>query len=123
MNRRGVSRHELWERQIHNKNCYGVFPLPFPLQNRVRLCFCTTYQGGQPPYKLEQRLANLILMHASADGVLRMTQQQMASHLGTSREVVARLLHELVAAGHVETGRGSTLIRDVAGLSALISQG
>jgi len=47
----------------------------------------------------------------------------MASHLGTSREVVARLLHELVAAGHVETGRGSTLIRDVAGLSALISQG
>ena len=74
-------------------------------------------------YKLNQRLANLLLVHASASGELRMTQQQMASHLGTSREVVARLLHELVAAGHVETGRGSTLIRDVAGLSALISQG
>jgi len=74
-------------------------------------------------YKLNQRLANLLLVHASASGELRMTQQQMASHLGTSREVVARLLSELVAAGHVETGRGSTLIRDATGLAALISQG
>lgn len=74
-------------------------------------------------YKLNQRLANLLLVHASASGELRMTQQQMASHLGTSREVVARLLRELVAAGHVETGRGSMLIRDAAALSALISPG
>lgn len=73
-------------------------------------------------YKLNQRLANLLLVHASASGELRMTQQQMASHLGTSREVVARLLRELGAAGHVETGRGCTLIRDAAGLAALITE-
>ncbi|MBS1161651.1 MAG: cAMP-binding protein [Proteobacteria bacterium] len=72
-------------------------------------------------YKLNQRLANLLLVHASAAGELRMTQQQMAGHLGTSREVVARLMRELVAAGYVETGRGSTQLRDSAGLAGLIA--
>lgn len=68
---------------------------------------------------LNQRLANLILEHASADGELRMTQQQMAFHLGTTREVVARLMRELVAASHVETRRGMTVVRDAQGLAHL----
>jgi len=72
-------------------------------------------------YKLDQRLANLILVHASAEGVLRMTQQQMAHHLGTTREVVARLMGELVSAGLVETRRGMTKIRDAAGMAHLIA--
>jgi CRP/FNR family transcriptional regulator len=73
-------------------------------------------------YKLNQRLANLLLVHASASGELRMTQQQMAGHLGTTREVVARLMRELVAAGYVETGRGRMLVRNNAGLAGLIAQ-
>ncbi len=72
-------------------------------------------------YKLEQRLANLILVHASAEGVLRMTQQQIAHHLGTTREVVARLIGELAAAGLVETGRGAMRVRDAAGLAGVIA--
>ncbi len=36
-----------------------------------------------------------------------MTPQQIAFHLGTTREVVARLMRELVAAGLVETARGT----------------
>ncbi len=71
-------------------------------------------------YKLEQRLANLILVHASAEGQLRMTQQQIAQHLGTTREVVARLIGELVATGLVETGRGRMRVMDAAGLAGLI---
>ena len=71
-------------------------------------------------FKLNQRLANLLLTHASSSGVLRMTQQQMAFHLGTTREVVARLLREFVALGYVETRRGVSLIRDVPGLSRLL---
>lgn len=71
-------------------------------------------------YKLEQRLANLILVHASADGELRMTQQQIAQHLGTTREVVARLIGELVAAGLVETGRGRMRVKDNEGLARVI---
>lgn len=70
-------------------------------------------------YKLNQRLANLMLVHASAAGELRMTQQQMAFHLGTTREVVARLIRDFVAAGLVETRRGLSLVRDSKGLADL----
>ena len=73
-------------------------------------------------YKLDQRLANLLLIHASAQGEVPMTQQQMARHLGTTREVVARLMGDFVARGHVETGRGRTRIKDAAGLAGLICQ-
>jgi cAMP-binding proteins - catabolite gene activator and regulatory subunit of cAMP-dependent protein kinases len=74
-------------------------------------------------YKLDQRLANLLLLHASATGELRMTQQQMAQHLGTTREVVARSMGELSALGLVETRRGRTLVKDAAGLAGLIAKG
>lgn len=60
--------------------------------------------------KLEQRLANLILMRASADRTLKMTQQEMASHLGTTREVIARLIRQFVAKKYIETQRGSVVI-------------
>ena len=72
-------------------------------------------------YKLDQRLANLLLIHAPASGELVMTQQQMAQHLGTTREVVARLIREFVARGYVETGRGMTRIKDADGLARLIA--
>lgn len=74
-------------------------------------------------FKLNQRLANLFLTHASSAGVLAMTQQQMAFHLGTTREVIARLLREFVALGYVETRRGVSVIRNVAGLSRVIDEG
>ncbi len=72
-------------------------------------------------YKLNQRLANLLLVHASAEGELAMTQQQMAHHLGTTREVVARLIQELAGRGYVEPRRGHTRIIDAAGLAGLIA--
>ncbi len=72
-------------------------------------------------YKLDQRLANLLLIHASAAGEVAMTQQQIARHLGTTREVVARLLRDFVARGHVETGRGLTRILDAGGLAGIIA--
>jgi CRP/FNR family transcriptional regulator len=72
-------------------------------------------------YKLDQRLANLLLIHASAKGEVAMTQQQMGRHLGTTREVVARLMRQFVARRYVETGRGLTRIKDVKGLAALLA--
>jgi CRP/FNR family transcriptional regulator len=71
-------------------------------------------------HKLEHRLADFILRRASSDGILRITQQEMACHLGTTREVVARILRAFVAKDFVETRRGMTRVRDSAGMAELI---
>lgn len=68
----------------------------------------------------KQRLAHFILHHASSDGVLRMTQQQVAGHIGTTREVVARLMQELVALRLVRTARGEIVITDLFGLKRML---
>jgi CRP/FNR family transcriptional regulator len=67
------------------------------------------------------RLAQFMLTHAASDGTLRMTQQQLAHHLGTTREVVARLIGELVAAQLLRTQRGLIAIRDPFGLRRVLS--
>lgn len=69
----------------------------------------------------KERLAQFILAHAAADGTLRMTQQQLAQHLGTTREVVARLMQDLVAKGFVRTQRGQIVIKDLFGLRRLVA--
>ena len=69
----------------------------------------------------KQRLVQFILLHASSDGLLRMTQQQIARHLGTTREVIARLIQELVAHKCVRTQRGSIAVRDPLALRRLIA--
>lgn len=67
-----------------------------------------------------QRLAQFILLHAGADGSLRMTQQQLARHLGTTREVVARLVADFVARGWLRTRRGALDILDLFGLRTVL---
>ena len=62
--------------------------------------------------KLDRRILRLLLLYASADGAVHMTQQEIASHLGTTREVVARTLGQLAAAGHIQTGRNRVVIKD-----------
>ena len=73
-------------------------------------------------HHLDQRLANFLLLRASADGTVRMTQQQIASHLGTTREVIARLLRQLVAQKHIETKRNLLVIRRPTSLAALVKK-
>ncbi|MCW5648574.1 MAG: Crp/Fnr family transcriptional regulator [Ramlibacter sp.] len=63
-----------------------------------------------------QRLVHHILLHASSEGVLKTTQQALAGHLGTTREVVARLIQGLVAEGYIRSQRGQLTIKDLFGL-------
>lgn len=72
-------------------------------------------------YKLNQRLANVLLVHGNGEGLLRMTQQQLADHLGTTREVIARLIGEMVQTGLIESRRGCISIADASGLARLIA--
>ena len=51
----------------------------------------------------EQRLVLLLLEHADADGMVRLSQEKLARHLGTVREVVARLLRHLASQKLIET--------------------
>lgn len=69
---------------------------------------------------LDQRLANFLLNNASSEGVVSMTQQTLAGHLGTTREVIARLMQGFNAQGWVATRRGAVTILDA---QALLLQG
>jgi CRP/FNR family transcriptional regulator len=77
---------------------------------------------GIHSYKLEGRLGNFLVLHASTDGVVRMTQQEIASHLGTTREVIARALGQLASAGRVETSRNRIAIYDPIRLAKEVKQ-
>jgi CRP/FNR family transcriptional regulator len=68
-------------------------------------------------YSLEKRLGNFLLLSASGDKSVRMTQSEIAGHLGTTREVIARALRNLIKANYVETSRGRILIKDPAKLA------
>lgn len=70
---------------------------------------------------LEQRLTRYLLNNASEQGVVSATQQQLANHLGTSREVIARLMQGLNARKLVATGRGKVSLLNTAALTALIT--
>ena len=74
-------------------------------------------------YKLERRLTSFLLLHASGDGKVRSTQQEIASHLGTTREVVARALGHLATAGHVQSRRNQITLKDPAGLAEWARRG
>jgi CRP/FNR family transcriptional regulator len=69
------------------------------------------------------RLAHFLVLHATMDGAVRMTQQHVARHLGTTREVVARSLGDFVRRDVVRTQRGLIQVRDVAGLRRIASAG
>ena len=59
---------------------------------------------------LSERLAKFILLRGAAAGQLDMTQNELAAHLGTTREVIAKLLRKMVAEKSVKTMRGAILI-------------
>jgi len=105
----GSVYRKLFEREaaVQNMTVHTLSTLVFRLMAELELLHSTHHK---------QRLANFMLVHSAADGMLRMTQQQLAQHLGTTREVIARLMRELVASGYVQTRRGAINIRDVVGL-------
>jgi CRP/FNR family transcriptional regulator, anaerobic regulatory protein len=111
----GPVYRRLFEREpsIQDLTVHALSTAVFRLMNELeQVHFC----------KLEHRLADLILLRASSEGVLRMTQQEMAYHLGTTREVVARIMRAFVAKKFVETQRGLTRIRNSAAMAELIAK-
>jgi CRP-like cAMP-binding protein len=73
-------------------------------------------------HTVQGRLAGLLLAQAEAaergEGMLPLTQAEMAAHLGTVREMVGRTLKTFEALGLVRLDRGQITILDSAGLEA-----
>lgn len=73
--------------------------------------------------KLPTRLASLLLEEATrcTGDEIAITQDRLASHLGSAREVVTRTLKYLQDEGLITIGRGQIIIRNRAGLEKLAS--
>ena len=69
-------------------------------------------------HRLDARLATALLeAHASAEAdTIRTTHEQLASDLGSAREVISRLLKHFEHDGLVALARGAVTIQDRAGL-------
>jgi len=56
--------------------------------------------------RMDRRIASLLLNQAKSQNPLRITHQQIAAELGSSREVISRLLEDFVSDGSIRTRRG-----------------
>ena len=70
----------------------------------------------------EKRLARLLLTQADAEGVVHLSHEHLARHLGTIREVVSRLLRNLVAQNLVSLAPRRVTILDRGRLEALAEE-
>ena len=69
--------------------------------------------------RLDSRLARHLLQQCDAGRVIRTTHQALATELGSSREVISRLLKEMELQGKLELQRGSIRLLDNAALQQL----
>ena len=72
--------------------------------------------------RVDIRLAQRLLERSGDSTTLQMTHQQLASELGTAREVVSRQLHEFQRRGWVVSGRGTIELSDRRALEALAAE-
>jgi len=66
--------------------------------------------------RMDARLASFLRTRSRVQNPMRITHQEIASELGTSREVISRLLEDLSARGLVRSTRGEIEVLDEAGL-------
>ena len=62
--------------------------------------------------RMDRRVASLLLERAKNQNPLRITHQEIAAELGSSREVISRLLEDFVSEGIIRSGRGTVEILD-----------
>ncbi|WP_261196073.1 Crp/Fnr family transcriptional regulator [Pseudoruegeria sp. SHC-113] len=72
--------------------------------------------------KIDVRLAARLVALADTEGALKATHQQLATELGTAREVISRQLTEFQRRGWIEQSRGRIAVQDRAALEALAQQ-
>ncbi|MEW6027940.1 MAG: Crp/Fnr family transcriptional regulator [Chloroflexota bacterium] len=71
--------------------------------------------------RMDARLAALLLNRAGVQNPMRITHQKIAAELGSSREVISRLLEDFADEGLLRAGRGTVEVLDFEGLEARAS--
>lgn len=69
--------------------------------------------------RLDVRVAALLIERARAHNPIRITHQEIASELGSSREVISRILEDLAHRGLLRVERGAITVVDEAGMQRL----
>lgn len=62
--------------------------------------------------RMDKRVASLLLKRAKLQNPVRITHQEIAAELGSSREVISRLLEDFVSDGSIRSGRGTVEVLD-----------
>jgi CRP/FNR family transcriptional regulator len=68
--------------------------------------------------RMDARVSELLLRRSQAGHPLRITHQEIAAELGSSREVISRILEDFADRRLIRTGRGTIEIVDAQGLLA-----
>jgi CRP/FNR family transcriptional regulator len=66
--------------------------------------------------RLDVRLADFLLARSRRENPVRLTHQAIAAELGSSREVISRVLEDLAQQGVVQAARGQITVLDPAAL-------
>ena len=69
--------------------------------------------------RMDARLASFLLIRSRVQNPIRITHHEIASELGSSREVISRILEELSQRDFVRVSRGEVEILDTEGLQSL----
>ena len=62
--------------------------------------------------RMDRRVANFLLERSQLKGKIRITHQEIANEIGSSREVISRILEDFAARGIVSLSRGEIQILD-----------
>ena len=68
--------------------------------------------------RMDQRVATWLIQQAEVQNPVQVTHQEIAAELGSSREVISRILEDFRQTGLIEPGRGSVEIVDKTGLES-----
>ncbi len=68
--------------------------------------------------RMDRRVASLLLDKFIVGQPIKITHQEIAAELGSSREVISRILEDFSQKGWVEVGRGTVAILDIDGLES-----
>jgi len=98
-----VKRHDLWREFVFDL-------LSARLSTVMALVDQVAFQ------RMDRRIAALLLARARLQHPLNITHQEIAAELGSSREVISRILESIAAQNAIKIGRGTVEVIDFATL-------